>query len=62
MPCLHDSITRPKTTALPKTVKPWHPFSWRSLVELDSLTARDSGFRRRHATFDLTPRVVEVDS
>ncbi len=26
-PCLHGSITRPKSTALPKTVKPWHPFS-----------------------------------
>ena len=26
-PCLHWSITRSKSTALPKTVKPWHPSS-----------------------------------
>ena len=25
-PCLHGSITRPKSTALLKTVIPWHPF------------------------------------
>ena len=25
-PCLHGSITSPKSTALPKTVKPCHPF------------------------------------
>ena len=24
-PCLHGSMTYPKSTALPKTVKPWHP-------------------------------------
>ena len=26
-PCLHGAITRSKSTALPKTVKPWHPSS-----------------------------------
>ncbi len=39
--CLHDSIMRPKSTALPKTVKLLHPFSWRSVVESESHTAVD---------------------
>ena len=45
-PCLQGSITRPKSTALPKTVKPWHPFSQLSVpktVRRLNLNNRSSG-------------------